>query len=195
MSELAPIAPELLAAVARGEDPAWEEFVALLQPQIHAIIRRQVRDTRDHEDLSQEVLTKIFVKLDQFAGREDFRHWVSRITLNTCYDWLRKRKVRPLSTYADLGEEQARIIEETTTRDEPAENLDHELVLETLHSLIDTLKPREQIVIRLLDLEDLSVREVCQRTGWGASKVKVTAMRARRKLAALLEQHDPDRPR
>jgi RNA polymerase sigma-70 factor (ECF subfamily) len=195
MNDEPPISSDLLAAVARGEDAAWEEFVALLQPQIHAIIRRQVRDTRDHEDIAQEVLTKIFVKLGQFAGGDDLRHWVSRIAINTCYDWLRRRKVRPLSTYADLGEERARIIEETAAREEPAENLDHALLLETLHSLIDTLKPREQIVIRLLDLEELSVQDVCERTGWGASKVKVTAMRARRKLASLLEKHDPNRRR
>ena len=54
--------------------------------------------------------------------------------------------------------------------------------------MIATLAPREQIVIRLLDLEQQSVQDVCNHTGWGASKVKVTAMRARRKLAEQMQR-------
>jgi DNA-directed RNA polymerase specialized sigma24 family protein len=40
----------------------------------------------------------------------------------------------------------------------------------------------------LLDLEQRSVQDVCNHTGWGASKVKVTAMRARRKLAEQMQR-------
>ena len=54
--------------------------------------------------------------------------------------------------------------------------------------MISTLNPREQIVIRLLDLEERSVRDISELTGWGSSKIKVTAMRARRKLANRLHQ-------
>ena len=59
---------------------------------------------------------------------------------------------------------------------------------ELLNRLIATLNPREQIVIRLLDLEEKSVAEICDLTGWGSSKVKVTAMRARKKLANHLKK-------
>jgi RNA polymerase sigma-70 factor (ECF subfamily) len=57
-----------------------------------------------------------------------------------------------------------------------------------LDRLIATLNPREQIVIRLLDLEQRSVENACELTGWGTSKVKVTAMRARRKLAEQMQR-------
>ena len=52
--------------------------------------------------------------------------------------------------------------------------------------LIASLKPREQIVVRLLDLEERSIREASEITGWSASKIKTAAMRARRKLAEKL---------
>ncbi|MGB0145352.1 MAG: RNA polymerase sigma factor, partial [Akkermansiaceae bacterium] len=61
--------------------------------------------------LAQEAFTKIFLKLDQFAGRQPFAHWVSRLTINTCYDWLRRQKARPLVAYSDLSETQADILE------------------------------------------------------------------------------------
>jgi RNA polymerase sigma-70 factor (ECF subfamily) len=188
MAERQPISDELLEGIARGEEAAWESLVEQLSPQIDSIIQNQVRDNREHQDIAQEIFTKIFLKLDKFAGKSDFRHWVSRITLNTCYDWLRKKKNRPLTTYTDLGSQAAETIEKTLSNEEPPEDLDRALILETLQSLVETLKPREQIVIRLLDFEGLSVQDACRQTGWGASKVKVTAMRARRKLAALLEK-------
>jgi len=43
------------------------------------------------------------------------------------------------------------------------------------------------MVLRLLDLEQLSVAEVSERTGWNVSLVKVRAFRARRKLRKLFE--------
>ena len=57
-----------------------------------------------------------------------------------------------------------------------------------MDKLLDTLNPTEQTVLRLLDLEQKSVREISDLTGWGISKVKVTAMRARRKLNETLQR-------
>jgi DNA-directed RNA polymerase specialized sigma24 family protein len=58
--------------------------------------------------------------------------------------------------------------------------------------LLATLNPRERMVLQLMDLEKKSLRDVCSLTGWGLSKVKVTAMRARRKLNANLKQLEGD---
>lgn len=177
----------------RGEEEAWQTLVALISPLIFKIIRNQVRRSSDHEDLGQEAFTKIFLKLNQFVGKQPFHHWVSRLTINTCYDWLRKQKVRPLVSYSDLGETQAEIVEKQLSGEQTEDRESLAAMRELLDRLIATLKPREQIVIRLLDLEEKSVQDVCELTGWGQSKVKVTAMRARRKLAGhlrKLEQSD-----
>jgi DNA-directed RNA polymerase specialized sigma24 family protein len=60
--------------------------------------------------------------------------------------------------------------------------------------LLATLKPREQMLVRMLDLEKKSLKEVCVLTGWGLSKVKVTAMRARRKLNENLKRLEGGTP-
>ena len=59
---------------------------------------------------------------------------------------------------------------------------------------IAALKPDQQMVLRLLDLEQKSVREICSLTGWRESKVKVTAMRARRQLAETLARLENRKP-
>ena len=196
MEESIIVTPELLDRVQRSEEAAWHELVELLSPLIYKIIRTQVRRTADHDDLGQEAFIKIFLKLDQFAGRQPFAHWVSRITINTCYDWLRKHKARPLVSYTDLGIPQQEIVEKSLA----GESADHQEGLASIRALLDklisTLKPRQQIVIRLLDLEEKSVQDIADLTGWGASMIKVTAMRARKKLAEQLknlESIDPSK--
>jgi len=183
---------DLLENIREGHESAWRELVDLLTPQVYRIIRNQVRTSSDHDDLAQDAFTKIFLKLDQYDSRSPFPHWVSRITINTCYDWLRRQKARPLVSFSDLGESQAELIEKSLAGEssEQAESL--QAMRELLDRLISTLNPREQIVIRLLDLEEKSVQDICDLTGWGASKVKVTAMRARRKLTDHLKKLEPD---
>jgi RNA polymerase sigma-70 factor (ECF subfamily) len=194
MSESPIVDSALLLRIRRGEEEAWRELVDFLNPQIYKIIRNQVRSSADHDDLAQETFTKIFLKLGQFNGKQPFTHWVSRITINTCYDWLRRHKSRPLINFSDLGEAQAEIVQKKLAGQNNDQENDLAAMRELLDQLIATLKPREQIVIRLLDLEENNVQDVCDLTGWGASKVKVTAMRARRKLTDQLnkiQQQDP----
>ena len=78
---------------------------------------------------------------------------MSRIALNACHDWLRRVAARPLVTYSDLGEDEREILERTLAADEPRRMNRRTMLHELLDRLIATLAPREQIVIRLLDLE------------------------------------------
>jgi RNA polymerase sigma-70 factor (ECF subfamily) len=63
-----------------------------------------------------------------------------------------------------------------------------------VQKLLETLKPQERIILQLMDLEQKSVRETCLLTGWGESKIKVTAMRARRKLNIQLKRLEGEIP-
>lgn len=185
------INPSLLESALRGDDEAWRRLVEALYPLVAGIIRNHLRREADRDDVAQEVFVKIFSNLGQFQGRQPFDHWVSRITLNACHDWLRKIAARPMVSYSDLGDDEREVLERTLADDEPTGNEPHTMLHELLDRLIAALAPREQIVIRMLDLEGKSVAEVCDLTGWGASKVKVTAMRARNKLSEQMKRLEP----
>lgn len=190
MDEAPPeISEDLLGRARGGDEEAADALVRLLYPLVHASVRRHIRVVADHDDVAQEIFMKLFLKLGQYRGPQPFEHWVSRLAVTTCYDWLRKRRARPLTVFADLGEAEARAIAAT-----PGPGLGgdlearRELFTGLLDRLLAGLKPREQIVIRLLDLEQQTLREVSEATGWSLSKVKTTAMRARRKLAEALRR-------
>lgn len=179
----------LLERAGNGEEAAGKEVVTLLHPLVARLVGRQIRRTADVEDVLQEVFIKVFVKMHQYRGPQPFSHWVSRLAVTTCYDWLRRQKARPAVMATDLTESERQALEHIQSQTEDhGGNDDPDLVSGLLDRLIAALKPQEQIVIRLLDLEERSVAEVSGLTGWGHSKVKVTAFRARKKLNALLKQ-------
>jgi len=185
---------DTLAAARRGEESACKQLVDELYPQVIAIVRNHLPKAEEEQDLAQEIFMKVFTRLGQYDARSPLEHWVSRIALNTCYDRLRHQRTRSkVISYADLNTDEAAFLERALREQpSPEQSTSAESASELIEKLLLSLNPREQMAIRLLDLEERSVQEVCELTGWGASKVKVTAMRARRKLSKALERLEKD---
>ena len=183
--------PDWASAILRvslGDEAAAREMVEALHPHIIRIVRSHLPRAADEQDLSQDIFMKIFAKLDRFRGDQPFPHWVARIAVNTCYDKLRQQRVRPEFRFADLSEQEALFVESTLTHATlEAAGTPGRDGSEVVEKLLATLNPVEQMVLRLLDLEQKSVKEISDLTGWTASKIKVAAMRARRKLAETLK--------
>jgi RNA polymerase sigma-70 factor (ECF subfamily) len=185
-----PVTPDILSAVRAGDEAVAKELVEMLYPLVISIVRRHRPRLEAEEDLSQEVFMKMFTRLHQYSGPRAFEHWVSKIAVNTCYDRLRRQNTRKVMSFAELDTEEAQFLgkAERFDTDSPASiegtpGLAHEV----LEKLFTSLKPKEQMIIRLLDLEEKTVNEVCALLDWKASRVRVTAMRARRKLGQALE--------
>ncbi|MFN0130519.1 MAG: RNA polymerase sigma factor [Verrucomicrobiales bacterium] len=182
--------PDEIARVKTGDEAAARRLVESLYPKVVRIVRNHLPVTEDEEDMCQEVFMKMFSRLSQYRAEQPFDHWVARIALNTCLDKLRRQKVRRVRSFSDFSWEEAECLQDAMTAREYAESapaLTSVATLEVVEKLLATLKPAEQLVLRLLDLEERSVAEICAQTGWGASRVKVTAFRARRKLASTFK--------
>lgn len=178
---------DLCEAARRGDDYAAKAMVAALYPVVIRVVRNHLPTRLDEEDVAQEIFMKIFAKLDQYRGDAPLEHWVSRLSSTTCIDLLRRQKARPEVRFADLSSAEELLLEQRQSRDLGEESQESSLESqEVVDGLLSNLKPNMQLVLRLMDVEQKSVLEVCEITGWGASKVKVTAMRARRKLAEIL---------
>src|SRR2546426_8917795 len=68
---------------------------------VFRLISRFFRTREDVEDLAQDVFLKLFARIDQVHLDENFPGWLARVTVNTCYDELRKtrRRKEALETY------------------------------------------------------------------------------------------------
>jgi RNA polymerase sigma-70 factor (ECF subfamily) len=177
-----------LQRVRQRDQQAARELVEHLYPLVIRIVRGRLPRRVAEEDLTQEVFLKMFSRLDQYQGAVPFSHWVSRIAVTTCIDHLRAQQRRPEFRWADLSENEANLLDAVLTNENaaaPDEALSaHELV----HKLLGQLKPEDQLVLQLLDLEQKTIAEISELTGWNQSLVKVRAFRARRKLQKLFQE-------
>lgn len=86
----------------------FEDVVARYQGQVHAIAYSVLRDWQDAEDITQDVLLKVYLRLDDLANPAAIRAWLRRITMNACLDTLSYRRRRPATvslTGEDVGDE------------------------------------------------------------------------------------------
>lgn len=179
--------------VRNGDDEAARALLQHLYPLVISIVRGHLPRRTGEEDLAQTIFMKVFAKLDQFSGTVPLEHWVSRIAVNTCLNALQAEKIRPELRWADLSEDEEHVLQNlasTTHELDP----DHGFAArELVDKLLERLAPADRLVLQLLHLEGRSVEEVRERTGWGASMIKVRAFRARRKLkkhfTALMKEH------
>src|SRR6476660_503458 len=99
---------ELVRRAQSGDKEAFEELVRRHQHRVFAVAGGILRRREDVEDIAQQVFVKAYFSLKRFDQRAAFSTWLYKITVNECWDLLRKKKVRPLVYESDLSEEQAR---------------------------------------------------------------------------------------
>ncbi|HEY0945256.1 MAG TPA: RNA polymerase sigma factor [Opitutaceae bacterium] len=174
-----------LERVRARDQSAARDLVQHLYPLVIRIVRARLPRRVAEEDLAQEIFLKMFTRIDQFQGSVPFTHWVSRIAVTTCIDHLRAQQRRPEFRWADLSENEAELLDAVLTNDSEQAPDDALAAHELVHKLLEQLKPDDRLVIQLLDLEQKSIAEICELTGWNTSLVKVRAFRARRKLQKL----------
>jgi len=179
---------DCLARVRRHDQAAARELVEHLHPMVIRIVRSHLPRRVAEEDLSQEIFLKMFTRLAQYQGAVPFSHWVSRIAVTTCIDHLRAQKRRPEFRWADLSETEADVLDNIITNENDVPANDAMAAHELVHKLLNQLKPDDQMVIRMLDLQQKTIAEISALTGWNQSLIKVRAFRARRKLQKLFQE-------
>jgi len=177
-----------LERVRARDQLAARELVEHLHPLVIRIVRGHLPRRVAEEDLAQEVFMKVFTRLGQYQGNVPFPHWVSRIAVTTCIDHLRAQKRRPEFRWADLSENEADVLDAVLTSENDVGANDALAARELVAKLLEQLKPDDRVVIQMLDLEQKTLLEISQITGWSTTLIKVRAFRARRKLQKLFEQ-------
>src|ERR1051325_269922 len=144
---------DLIAAVLKGDAASFEPLIQKYSPRVFATARRYARRESEVEDIVQEVWLKAFQKLKSFRGEAPFEHWLMRLTVRTCYDFLRGHQRNRESAFSDLREPENAWVETFVTAPESAsEHADAAKML--IGRVMEKLSPQAQLVITLLEIED-----------------------------------------
>lgn len=177
-----------IARVRDDDEVAARELVEHLHPMVIRICHAHHPPAVPAEDIAQEVFARVFQRLHQYAGRAPFPHWVARIAYLACVEWRRRAWVRREVRWTDLTEEQQAVLTADREGEAPGRAAPPRDAAGLVRQLLDTLGERDRLIVTLLDLEGKSVAEISRLTGWGASRIKVAAWRARRKLGRTAER-------
>ncbi len=182
---------ELVQAVLAGDEAAFNAIFERYRRLVVHLIGRFFNSREMVEDLSQQAFTKIYFSLKDFRGENDksFSSWLSRLTVNTCYDELRKRQRRPENLFSELSNDDVDFVDgisEDGVLDSEINFVNKDLT----EKLLSGLEAEDRMVITLYHGEDHSISEVAEMLGWTNSKVKTRLMRTRQYLKKLFDRLD-----
>ncbi len=167
-----------------GDLRAFEELVSLYRTRIVADCRFMTRDESAAEDLAQEVFVKVFFGLQSFEGRSSFRHWLQRIKVHHCLNYLkRKERLSEISIENGSVEECGQLQVSPAIYDQFQLRDDRRRIGAVLDALPTTL--RLPLVMR--DMDEMSYEEIASSLGIGLSAVKMRIKRAREEFRRQYE--------
>ena len=184
---------ELVRLCQDGTTDAFEQLILRHQHRIFSVVRSILRRREDVEDVAQQVFIKAFVSIRGFDMRAAFSTWLYKIAVNECWDYLRRKRVRPLLYEADLSEEQNQHLSSyVATEKAPADASKRAELRQTVELLLNQLDDSDRQMLVLKEVEGLSVQEISEVMDLNINTVKVRLFRAR---AKLVEWHQRRQPR
>lgn len=179
----------LVRRVQAEDELAFGEVVDRYQAKVFSIIYGILRNRNDAEDIAQQVFAKVYFSIKKFDFRSSLLTWIYKITVNECYDYLRKKRVRKLVYESDFSADESLRMENSEPATDHTPGIDkrlaqHDLILK----LLSKISEEDRSLILLKEVEGHSVEELSQMTGMNENTIKVKLFRARQKLVKAAQR-------
>lgn len=162
----------------KGDARAHRAFLEDVSTLLRGYYRRRLASNpAEAEDLVQETLIAIHTRRDTYDPAYPVTAWIHAIARYRLIDHWRRTKRRGVT----VPVEDADSIFETPESNAVEARMDAAVLLERLPA-------KQRDAIRLVKLEEKSVREASQITGWGESDIKVSIHRGLKTLARLMRE-------
>lgn len=170
---------ELAALALAGRQAAYRELLGRHREAVFRLVRGSTGDADAALDVTQEAFVAAFAALKSYDGNRPFKTWVSRIAINKCRDWARRRAVRRFFSFALPIEAAATIADESIPADQQlADRAELARVRDAITKLPSSI--REPLVLRTI--EGLTQAETAEVLGISEKAVETRLYRARNKL-------------
>ncbi|MFA6044984.1 MAG: sigma-70 family RNA polymerase sigma factor [Phycisphaerales bacterium] len=172
--------PALLAAAARGEEPAWRELVNRYGRRVFALAKSRCGDVHVAEEITQSVFATVAAKLGggEYTELGKFEPWLFRVAMNRLRDHVRRARRRPVSS--DDGAIEA-------TAAPVASAAADEAALEGLRDAMEQLAPADREIVELRHHGGLSFKQIAELLDEPMGTLLARHHRALKKLREILE--------
>ena len=182
-----PTDAEVVAAVLGGDSERFEVIVRRYQSRLFATARRYARRDDEVEDIVQEIFLKAYGKLGTWRADAPFDHWLMRLAVRTCFDFLRGHQRNREHSVTEISAEEEDWLERHAAAPETSD-VDADAARSLVDRVLEQLSPAHRLIITLLELEERSVKDIALLTGWSVPLVKVRAFRARAEMRKVLSR-------
>lgn len=173
----------LVSRIQAGDEIAFRELVDRYQTKVLSIVHGILRNHNDAEDIAQQVFAKVYFSIKNFDSRSSLLTWIYKITVNECYDYLRKKKVRKLVYESDFSEEESLRMDNSQSGADQRPGIDMNLERrDIVLKLLSKINDDERNLMLLKEVEGHSVEELASMTGLNENTIKVKLFRTRQKL-------------
>lgn len=179
----------LVRRVQAKDEMAFKEIVERYQTKVFSIIYGILRNHNDAEDIAQQVFAKVYFSIGNFDFRSSLLTWIYKITVNECYDYLRKKRVRKLVYESDFSEEDSLQMENSQSARDQKVPVDETLASrDLLLKLLSKISDEDRNLMLLKEVEGHSVEELAGMTGMNENTIKVKLFRTRQKLVKAAQR-------
>lgn len=173
---------DLIHRARSGDHAAYSQVVQSYRKRILGTIARLIGRVEDVEDVGQEVFLRLYFSLDQLRTPEVFEPWLYRLTVNACYDYLRRQRRRNESRMADLSEQQVVLADASAGAKQQVELDRRKRVSELVQALLSAVSEQDRLLLTLKEIEGLSLKELEKVYGVNENALKVRLFRARQRV-------------
>lgn len=174
---------KLAAAIASGDEAAFERLHRAYRDRVYAFALKRTRDAAEAEDICQDVFIQVFRCIGSFEGRSSLLTWLFGITHHQICRRLRKRRLESFSLDAPG-------VMEASSEDVPVDRrVDAARLLRSCDEVLEgRVTESQREIFRLRYADNYSIKEIAESLGKSRQAVKISLFRARRTLAAELEE-------
>lgn len=173
---------ELIRLLENKDLKAFDVLVTRYQKPIYRFAFYFLKDQYEAEDVTQEVLLKLFTNRDgRVKAKSNLKSYLFKITKNSCIDRLRKK--RP-----DLMEK----LPEKVYHKTPFKQLHHAELRKAISEIIDRLPKKQQTAVYLFHEEGLTYKEISEIMDLSVNGVDSLISRARKRFRAAYQKKEKE---
>jgi RNA polymerase sigma-70 factor, ECF subfamily len=160
---------QLIARLQARDETAVHELAERYGPRIYQLALRQMKNPEDAEEVTQDVLLKVYRKIEAFRGDSALSSWIYRITFNTAMSRLRTSKLERAAqlrerTRDDQDERrQTTVLQPADWSHMPDEELLRAQLRRAVMTAIEDLPEIYRAPVVLRDIEGLTTEEASTR--------------------------------
>jgi RNA polymerase sigma-70 factor (ECF subfamily) len=182
------VEPDVVAKARTGDVSAFNEVIRAYRKRILGTVYRLIGRSEDVEDVAQDVFVRLYYSLDQLREIEVFEPWLYRLTVNSAYDYLRRRRRSSDVRMADLSDEQVVAADAAESGRRDADERDAAESRELVETLFREVSEEDRILLTLKEVQGLSLRELSQIYGVNENALKVRLFRARKRALRAFDK-------